>query len=94
VLAGQLQGYAPEPNPETKKKDVVWFTLNDDRPLTAFAGYLDRSRRALLTHRAPPSGQTLCDERVAFVARRAAIIRIDAAYRLSVRTAAANRLDD
>ena len=30
--------YAPEPNPETKKKDVVWFALNHDRPLTAFAG--------------------------------------------------------
>nr|AIA17242.1 putative ACR, COG2135 [uncultured bacterium] len=30
--------YAPEPNPETRKKDVVWFALNDDRPLTAFAG--------------------------------------------------------
>ena len=30
--------YAPEPNPETKKKDVVWFALNDDRPLAAFAG--------------------------------------------------------
>jgi hypothetical protein len=30
--------YAPEPNPETKKKDVVWFALNDNRPLTAFAG--------------------------------------------------------
>ena len=30
--------YAPEPNPETKKKDVVWFALNDDRPLFAFAG--------------------------------------------------------
>jgi cation diffusion facilitator CzcD-associated flavoprotein CzcO len=25
--------YAPEPNPETKKKDVVWFALNEDRPL-------------------------------------------------------------
>jgi hypothetical protein len=24
------------PNPETKKKDVVWFALNDDRPLFAF----------------------------------------------------------
>jgi hypothetical protein len=22
--------YAPEPNPETKKKDVVWFALNDE----------------------------------------------------------------
>jgi len=30
--------YAPEPNPETKKKDVVWFALNDDRPLSAFGG--------------------------------------------------------
>ena len=30
--------YSPEPNPETKKKDVVWFALNDDRPLFAFAG--------------------------------------------------------
>ena len=30
--------YALEPNPETKKKDVVWFALNDDRPLCAFAG--------------------------------------------------------
>ena len=30
--------YAPEPNPETGKKDIVWFALNDDRPLAAFAG--------------------------------------------------------
>ena len=29
--------YAPEPNPETNK-DVVWFAINDDRPLTCFAG--------------------------------------------------------
>ena len=34
--------YAPEPNPETKKKDVVWFALNDDRPLTGLRGHLDR----------------------------------------------------
>jgi putative SOS response-associated peptidase YedK len=33
-----LAEYAPEPNPETKKKDVVWFAINDDRPLTCFAG--------------------------------------------------------
>jgi putative SOS response-associated peptidase YedK len=25
-------------NPETKKKDVVWFALNEDRPLFAFGG--------------------------------------------------------
>jgi putative SOS response-associated peptidase YedK len=30
--------YAPEPNPETMKKDVVWFALDEDRPLAAFAG--------------------------------------------------------
>ena len=30
--------YAPEPNPETKKKDVVGFAVNADRPLTCFAG--------------------------------------------------------
>jgi putative SOS response-associated peptidase YedK len=29
---------APEPNPETKKKDVVWFALSEDGPLFAFAG--------------------------------------------------------
>jgi hypothetical protein len=28
----------PEVNPETKKKDVVWFALNEDRRLFAFAG--------------------------------------------------------
>jgi putative SOS response-associated peptidase YedK len=37
--------YAPEANPETKKKDVVWFALNDDRPLTAFACIWDRVQR-------------------------------------------------
>ena len=30
--------YALEPNQGTGKKDVVWFALNDDRPLFAFAG--------------------------------------------------------
>ena len=30
--------YAPEPNPETRKKDVVWFALNESWPLFAFAG--------------------------------------------------------
>jgi putative SOS response-associated peptidase YedK len=30
--------YAPEPNPETKEKDVVWFPINEDGPLTCFAG--------------------------------------------------------
>jgi putative SOS response-associated peptidase YedK len=38
VPANSFSEYAPVPNPETKKKDVVWFALNDDRPLFAFAG--------------------------------------------------------
>ena len=38
VAANSFAEYAPEPNPETKKKDVVWFALNEDRPLFAFAG--------------------------------------------------------
>jgi putative SOS response-associated peptidase YedK len=40
VPANSFAEYAPEPNPETStsKKDVVWFALNEDRPLFAFAG--------------------------------------------------------
>jgi putative SOS response-associated peptidase YedK len=38
VPANSFAEYAPAPNPETGKKDVVWFALNDDRPLFAFAG--------------------------------------------------------
>jgi putative SOS response-associated peptidase YedK len=37
VPLNSFSEYAPEPNPETKK-DVVWFALDDDRPLFAFAG--------------------------------------------------------
>jgi putative SOS response-associated peptidase YedK len=38
VPANSFAEYAPEPNPVTGKKDVVWFALNDDRPLFAFGG--------------------------------------------------------
>jgi putative SOS response-associated peptidase YedK len=38
VPANTFAEYAPEMNPLTKKKDVVWFALNDARPLFAFAG--------------------------------------------------------
>jgi hypothetical protein len=38
VPANSFTEYAPEPNPETKKKDVVWFALNEDRPPFAFGG--------------------------------------------------------
>jgi putative SOS response-associated peptidase YedK len=36
--ANSFAEYAPETNPDTKKKDVVWFALNGDRPPFAFAG--------------------------------------------------------
>ena len=38
VPANSFAEYASEPNPATGKKDVVWFALNNDRPLFAFAG--------------------------------------------------------
>lgn len=38
VPASSFSEYAPEPNPATGKKDIVWFALNDERPLFAFAG--------------------------------------------------------
>jgi putative SOS response-associated peptidase YedK len=38
VPANSFAEYAPEPNPQTNKKDVVWFALDDNRPLFAFAG--------------------------------------------------------
>ena len=34
----QLRRIRSRADPETKKKDVVWFALTDDRPLTCFAG--------------------------------------------------------
>lgn len=37
VPANSFAEYAPEPNPETKK-DIVWFALNDEGHLFAFAG--------------------------------------------------------
>jgi hypothetical protein len=36
--ANSFAEYAPESNPVTGKKDVVWFALYEDRPLFAFAG--------------------------------------------------------
>ena len=35
-----------ESNPETKKKDVVWFALDEDRPLFAFPGMWTSACRA------------------------------------------------
>lgn len=38
VPANSFAAYAPEPNPDAEKKDVVWFAINEARPLFAFAG--------------------------------------------------------
>jgi putative SOS response-associated peptidase YedK len=38
VPTNSFAEYAPETNPATGKKDVVWFALNEARPPFAFAG--------------------------------------------------------
>ena len=38
VPANSFAEYAPEPNPETKRRTWCGFALNEDRPLFAFAG--------------------------------------------------------
>ena len=38
MLSEQSGEDRTEPNPATGKTDVVWFALNDNRPLFAFAG--------------------------------------------------------
>ena len=45
VPANSFAEYAPEPNPATGKKDVVWFALNDDRPAVRLRRNLDRIQR-------------------------------------------------
>src|SRR5262245_48425856 len=66
--------YAPQPNPETKKKDVVWFALADDRASGCLRGHLDyvqgRSRHQVEADPRPTSGLRLPDD-VAERGRRA-----------------------
>jgi putative SOS response-associated peptidase YedK len=38
ALFNRFAEYAPEANSETKRKDVVWFALDENRPLFTFAG--------------------------------------------------------
>jgi putative SOS response-associated peptidase YedK len=45
VPANSFAEYAPEPNPETGKKDVVWFALNEDRPAVRLRWHLDDVQR-------------------------------------------------
>jgi putative SOS response-associated peptidase YedK len=51
--------YAPEPNPETKKRDVVWFAINDDRPLTCFAGIWTEFKAIAVRSRSRYLGHTM-----------------------------------
>jgi putative SOS response-associated peptidase YedK len=52
VPANSFAEYAPEPNPETKKKDVVWFTLTRAaRCLLSLAS----GRRSMATEARSPS---------------------------------------
>jgi putative SOS response-associated peptidase YedK len=58
VPASSFSEYAPEANPATGKKDVVWFALNDDRPLFGFAGIWTEYRGDRGTKSKPIPGLT------------------------------------
>ncbi|WP_428029479.1 SOS response-associated peptidase [Ancylobacter sp.] len=49
--------YAPVPNPATGRKDVVWFALNEERPLAFFAGLWTGWTGTRGTKAAPVEGQ-------------------------------------
>jgi putative SOS response-associated peptidase YedK len=51
--------YAPETNPETRKKDVVWFARDESRPLSAFAGIWTETRADRGTKSKPIPGPHL-----------------------------------
>jgi putative SOS response-associated peptidase YedK len=59
VPANSFAEYAPEPNPATGKKDVVWFALNDERPLFAFGGIWTEFRGDRGTKSKPIAGPHL-----------------------------------
>jgi putative SOS response-associated peptidase YedK len=59
VPANSFEEYAPEPNPATGKKDVVWFALDDDRPPFAFAGIWTEFRGGHGTESKPIPGPHL-----------------------------------
>ena len=67
VPANSFAEYAPEPNPETKKKDVVWFALNDDPAAVRLRWHLDdvqrRPRHEVEADPGTASGLRLPDDR-------------------------------
>jgi Mg-chelatase subunit ChlD len=54
----QLRRIRARAQPGTKKKDIVWFALSDDRPLTAFAGIWTEFRGDRGTKSKPVPGPT------------------------------------
>ena len=59
VPAMSFAEYAPEPDPVTRKKDVVWFALNDNRPPFAFAGIWRSWNGTRGTKKTPVAGDHL-----------------------------------
>ena len=47
VPANRFAEYAPDRNPETKMKDVVWFALDDSRPLFYLRRHLGPSSKEI-----------------------------------------------
>jgi hypothetical protein len=78
VPANSFAEYAPEPNPETKKKDIVWFALNEDRPLFAFAGG-DEVLRMFVTGGPPVRGGGGMPHRIIVISVPPSVLRITGA---------------
>lgn len=49
--------YAPEPDPVTRRKDIVWFALSEERPLAFFAGLRTRWHGTRGTRAEPVEGE-------------------------------------
>lgn len=49
--------FAPEPDPVTRRKDVVWFALSEERPLAFFAGLWTRWKGTRGTRTNPIEGE-------------------------------------
>jgi putative SOS response-associated peptidase YedK len=64
IPANSFAEYAPEPNPVTKEKDVVWFALNEDRPLFAFGGIWTEFKGDRATKSKPDPGPHLASLRL------------------------------
>lgn len=49
--------FAPEPDPVTRRRDVVWFALSEERPLAFFAGLWTRWKGTRGTRANPIEGE-------------------------------------